>query len=266
MFESPTLNPFLAMGRPAWTAVRSWLVELLEHEGYRDAGREPPGAAVDEVTLHLPFEVADYVDFYSSRAPRRERRADLPARTADALHAELEAPADRLPRPGRHGRRVGHRRRAAERAAQAAGRGRPVVRARRCASTSRPRSASWSACRRRRACRCRRLTSGEHVFGVVPGQRLERPRHPGLGVRAARAVPRQVVRHVGLAVGGAAGRAARRRGCPAPVQDPAVLGYLRAAGRLGAGPVAGGRRGTAPSCRGRRSPACTGRRPSSSPT
>ena len=29
--------------------------------------------------MQLPFEVADYVDFYSSRAPRRERRPDLPA-------------------------------------------------------------------------------------------------------------------------------------------------------------------------------------------
>ena len=26
VFESPSLNPFLAMGRPAWSAVRSWLV------------------------------------------------------------------------------------------------------------------------------------------------------------------------------------------------------------------------------------------------
>ena len=41
MFESPSLNPFLAMGRPAWSAVRSWLVELLEHEGYRMAHDSP---------------------------------------------------------------------------------------------------------------------------------------------------------------------------------------------------------------------------------
>ncbi len=66
VFESPSLNPFLAMGRPAWSAVRSWLVELLEHEGYRELVESHlvPRA---EVTLHLPFEVADYVDFYSSQ-------------------------------------------------------------------------------------------------------------------------------------------------------------------------------------------------------
>jgi fumarylacetoacetase len=65
VFEAPSLNPFLAMGRPAWTAVRSWLVELLEHEGYRDLV-ESHLVPRSEVELHLPFAVADYVDFYSS--------------------------------------------------------------------------------------------------------------------------------------------------------------------------------------------------------
>jgi fumarylacetoacetase len=65
VFEAPTLNPFLAMGRPAWAAVRAWLVELLGHEGYRDLV-ESHLVPQDEVQLHLPFEVADYVDFYSS--------------------------------------------------------------------------------------------------------------------------------------------------------------------------------------------------------
>jgi fumarylacetoacetase len=65
VFEAASLNPFMALGRPAWTAVRSWLTELLTHDGYRDlveSHLEP----LDEVALHLPFEVADYVDFYSS--------------------------------------------------------------------------------------------------------------------------------------------------------------------------------------------------------
>ncbi len=66
VFESPSLNPFLAMGRPAWSAVRSWLVELLEHEGYRELV-ESHLVPQSEVTLQLPFEVADYVDFYSSQ-------------------------------------------------------------------------------------------------------------------------------------------------------------------------------------------------------
>ena len=43
-------------------------------------------------------------------------------------------------------------------------------------------------------------------------QRLVGARHPGVGVRPARAVPRQVVRDLDLAVGDAAGRARRRLG------------------------------------------------------
>ena len=66
VFEAPTLNPFLAMGRPSWSAVRSWLVELVTHEGYRDLV-ESHLVPQSEVALHLPFEVADYVDFYSSQ-------------------------------------------------------------------------------------------------------------------------------------------------------------------------------------------------------
>ncbi len=66
VFESPALNPFMALGRPAWTAVRSWLTELLTHEGYRELV-ESHLLPMGEVTLHLPFEVADYVDFYSSQ-------------------------------------------------------------------------------------------------------------------------------------------------------------------------------------------------------
>ena len=66
VFEAPSLNPFLALGRPAWTAVRSWLGELLEHEGYRDLVESHllPQSAV---RMLMPFEVADYVDFYSSQ-------------------------------------------------------------------------------------------------------------------------------------------------------------------------------------------------------
>jgi fumarylacetoacetase len=66
VFEAPSLNPFMALGRPAWTAVRAWLTELLTHDGYRDLVESHllPAAAVE---LRLPFDVADYVDFYSSK-------------------------------------------------------------------------------------------------------------------------------------------------------------------------------------------------------
>ena len=65
VFEEPSLNPFMALGPHAWRAVREWLTELLTHEGHRDSV-EPHLIPRDTVTLHLPFEVGDYVDFYSS--------------------------------------------------------------------------------------------------------------------------------------------------------------------------------------------------------
>ncbi len=58
-----TLNPFMALGRPAWTAVRSWLTEAVA--GPVEAVEEHL-TPMSDLRLHLPFEVADYVDFYAS--------------------------------------------------------------------------------------------------------------------------------------------------------------------------------------------------------
>lgn len=57
LLDRPTLNPLLAAGRSAWQAIRA------EVRGWLDGEHFHP---LDEVTLHLPFEVADYVDFYAS--------------------------------------------------------------------------------------------------------------------------------------------------------------------------------------------------------
>jgi fumarylacetoacetase len=61
VFAAPTLNPFLAQGPARWAEVRARLTDLLADE-VPDAARHPVGG----VALHLPFEVADYVDFYAS--------------------------------------------------------------------------------------------------------------------------------------------------------------------------------------------------------
>nr|QLJ98252.1 fumarylacetoacetase [Micromonospora carbonacea] len=61
----PTLNAFLALGRPQWTAVRQRVTELLTDDAHRPAV-EPLLVPLAAVELLLPFEVADYVDFYSS--------------------------------------------------------------------------------------------------------------------------------------------------------------------------------------------------------
>ncbi|WP_433018632.1 fumarylacetoacetase [Kribbella sp. CA-294648] len=64
-FAEPTLNAFLALGRPAWRATREWLLELVRDESNRDAV-EPHLLPQSSLTMELPFEVADYVDFYAS--------------------------------------------------------------------------------------------------------------------------------------------------------------------------------------------------------
>jgi fumarylacetoacetase len=65
IFEAPSLNPLLALGRPAWSSVRRWLTGLLTEETGRDLV-EPHLVPFDDVTTLMPFEVADYVDFYCS--------------------------------------------------------------------------------------------------------------------------------------------------------------------------------------------------------
>ncbi|MCP3799629.1 fumarylacetoacetase [Allokutzneria sp. A3M-2-11 16] len=59
-----SLDGVLAAGRPVWSELRARLTELVT------AGSAPRGAKLvplSEVTNRLPFTVADYVDFYSSR-------------------------------------------------------------------------------------------------------------------------------------------------------------------------------------------------------
>jgi fumarylacetoacetase len=61
VFARPSLNAFMAQGYDRWVEVRRQI-------GERVAGEIPDAAvhAVGDVTLHLPIEVADYVDFYAS--------------------------------------------------------------------------------------------------------------------------------------------------------------------------------------------------------
>jgi fumarylacetoacetase len=54
-FAQPSLNAFMTLGRETWDPVRE---RLRDYEGT---------VPTQTQALHLPFEVADYVDFYSSR-------------------------------------------------------------------------------------------------------------------------------------------------------------------------------------------------------
>ncbi len=62
---SPTLNAFMALGRPAWDRTRARIVDILTDVTSRDRV-EPHLVPLTDVRMRLPFEVADYVDFYSS--------------------------------------------------------------------------------------------------------------------------------------------------------------------------------------------------------
>lgn len=64
-FDRPSLNAFMALGPDRWRAVRSRLTDLVSEPARRDRV-EPALVPVAGATLHLPVEVADYVDFYSS--------------------------------------------------------------------------------------------------------------------------------------------------------------------------------------------------------
>jgi len=65
VFDSAALNPFMARGREAWAATRRRLTDLLSDEAERPSV-EPYLVPRDVAGMHLPFEVADYVDFYAS--------------------------------------------------------------------------------------------------------------------------------------------------------------------------------------------------------
>ncbi len=61
VFAQGSLNAFLAQGPARWASVRSDITTALQGE------IEPAAVhALEEVRLQLPFEVADYVDFYAS--------------------------------------------------------------------------------------------------------------------------------------------------------------------------------------------------------
>jgi fumarylacetoacetase len=89
---TPTLNALLARGRPTWDALRGRLQELLADPASRGTV-EPHLVPRDQVTLHLPIEVADYVDFYSSQHHAenlgRMFRPDSPPLTPNWKHLPI---------------------------------------------------------------------------------------------------------------------------------------------------------------------------------
>jgi fumarylacetoacetase len=65
LFAQPSLNAFMAGGPAVWAATRERARDLIANEQDRLGDALVP---LTQARLQLPFAVADYVDFYSSRA------------------------------------------------------------------------------------------------------------------------------------------------------------------------------------------------------
>ena len=204
-----TLNPFMALGPSAWSALRFALSRALR----RDAADEHVVAgclvAQTEAEYTLPARIGDYTDFYTSvhHATNigRQFRPDNPL-----------LPNYKWVPIGYHGRVVEHRRVWAGICATTGqtmvpGESGPTS-ARAGNSTTNWNWASSSVPATRWASRSRsrsRRTRLRHL----PAERLVGPRHPGLGVPAARAVPVEELRDHDLAMDRDVGSAWRRIAC-----------------------------------------------------
>ncbi len=64
-WRTTSLNAFMAMGPEQWATARAWIDDVLRNEVH-ERRTAPHLHRIDEVDLHLPFAVGDYVDFYAS--------------------------------------------------------------------------------------------------------------------------------------------------------------------------------------------------------
>ncbi|WP_330283154.1 fumarylacetoacetase [Streptomyces sp. NBC_00588] len=84
LLAHPSLNPLLAAGRTAWSDVRRALTAWVTVPAHQEA-ITPFLHPLSSVTLHLPFEVADYVDFYASEHHARNVGQIFRPDAADSL-------------------------------------------------------------------------------------------------------------------------------------------------------------------------------------
>lgn len=67
LFQYPSLNPFIKEGKEAWSILRQQIQSLMSAEN--EESRQEVGKALirrSNIKLHLPVEIGDYTDFYSS--------------------------------------------------------------------------------------------------------------------------------------------------------------------------------------------------------
>ena len=193
----PTLNILAAAGRPPGKRCARLLSDALSDPKNRKKFSKYL-VPMKKAELFLPVAIGDYSDFYTGIHHAHHGRQDVPPRQSAA--AELPLGADRLSRARLLDRRQRHAGRSPERSDEGhRTRPRPCS-ARASAWISSSNSASSSGRATRSASRCPiSKRDGPRVRrGAV--QRLVGARHPGLGIPAARAVPRQELRLHGVAV------------------------------------------------------------------
>jgi len=222
-----TLNDFLSAGLPAWRAVRARLRQLIgpEASGEERAGIAACMLARDLVTMHLPVAIAITVDFYSSieHATNLGSHPAPQRRTAAANYRHVPIGYHGAPHGRASGRRSGVRTgTAASRRERAGVRGRGDAR--------RGVGDGWFAGPATRSVSRSRRRGSRARVRLRAAQRLERARHPSVGVSTARTVLGQIVRHVGLAVDRHA-RRARAVPVAEPARDPEPLPICAATSR-----------------------------------
>ncbi len=73
VFCEPTLNSFMALERKDWRAARARVRDILATDGADARLRNSEGLQkqalipMENVVMHMPAEIGDYTDFYSSR-------------------------------------------------------------------------------------------------------------------------------------------------------------------------------------------------------
>ena len=211
----------MALGPKVWSSTRARISELLRHDHpeLRDNEELRKRALVPmaDVKLHLPFAVSGYTDFYSSKEHATNVgvmfRGKDNALQPNWLHMPI----------GYNGRAStvvvsGTQVRAAARAAEAADGRRAEFR---------PLQAARFRTRNGRGGRpavgdgrdADREAGRRNDLRLRHPQRLERARHPAMGVCAARPVPGQGVRDLDQSVGGdarGAGAVSFARSCAGP--------------------------------------------------
>lgn len=67
LLQEPRWNPVMEAGPAVWDALRARLTALLAEGAAERGAAEPHLVPLAEATLHLPFRVSEYTDFYAGR-------------------------------------------------------------------------------------------------------------------------------------------------------------------------------------------------------